>query len=64
MDLMEVSQGTNMPPSTAPPRGDRTVLGTVDIVVLVLYFLLILAVGFWVSIGECQAFEHSDCAGN
>lgn len=63
MDLMEVSQGTNMPPSTAPPRVDRTALGTVDIVVLVVYFLLILAVGFWVSI-VCQAFEHSDCAGN
>lgn len=56
MDLMEVSQGTNMPPYTALPPGDRTTLVTVDIVVLVLYFLLILAVGFWVSIGEGQAF--------
>lgn len=56
MDFMEVSQGTNVPPSSSPPRPeDRTTLGTVDIVVLVVYFLLILAVGFWVSTGELQS---------
>lgn len=56
MDFMEVSQGTNVPPSSSPPRpGDRTTLVTVDIVVLVVYFLLILAVGFWVSTGELQS---------
>lgn len=29
--------------------GSRNTLGTLDIVVLVVYFLLVLAVGFWVS---------------
>lgn len=52
MDLMEFRQGTSMPPSpsssSVPPGGSAT-LDTVDIVVLVVYFLLILAVGFWVS---------------
>lgn len=40
---------TSMPPSSSPPPGGRTSLETVDIVVLVVYFLLVLAVGFWVS---------------
>uniref|UniRef100_A0A3Q3QDR8 Sodium/myo-inositol cotransporter 2 n=1 Tax=Monopterus albus TaxID=43700 RepID=A0A3Q3QDR8_MONAL len=39
--------GTSMTPSPQPSTGDRTTLVTVDIVVLVVYFLLILAVGFW-----------------
>lgn len=40
---------TSMPPSPSPPPGGRTGLEIVDIVVLVVYFLLVLAVGFWVS---------------
>ncbi|XP_045884743.1 sodium/myo-inositol cotransporter 2 [Micropterus dolomieu] len=36
-----------MPPSPSPPPGGRSSLVTVDIVVLVVYFLLVLAVGFW-----------------
>uniref|UniRef100_A0A8D3D7G3 Sodium/myo-inositol cotransporter 2 n=1 Tax=Scophthalmus maximus TaxID=52904 RepID=A0A8D3D7G3_SCOMX len=38
-------QGTSMSPSPSPGTG--TTLVTVDIVVLVAYFLLVLAVGFW-----------------
>ncbi|XP_070704588.1 sodium/myo-inositol cotransporter 2 [Pempheris klunzingeri] len=45
MDHTEGRQGTSMPPSLPP--GGRASLVTVDIVVLVVYFLLILAVGFW-----------------
>lgn len=45
-------QGSSMSPSPSPSPGDRTTLVTVDIVVLVVYFLLVLAVGFWVSTGE------------
>uniref|UniRef100_A0A3B5M0T1 Sodium/myo-inositol cotransporter 2 n=1 Tax=Xiphophorus couchianus TaxID=32473 RepID=A0A3B5M0T1_9TELE len=37
---------TNMPPTQKPSFGSSTLV-TVDIVVLVVYFLLILAVGFW-----------------
>ncbi|XP_029014930.1 sodium/myo-inositol cotransporter 2 [Betta splendens] len=36
-----------MGPSPSPSPGNPSTLGTVDIVVLVVYFLLILAVGFW-----------------
>lgn len=43
-------QGTSMSPSPSPGTG--TTLVTVDIVVLVAYFLLVLAVGFWVSTRE------------
>ncbi|XP_044036897.1 sodium/myo-inositol cotransporter 2 [Siniperca chuatsi] len=43
MDLPEGRQGTSMPPTP----GGRNTLVTVDIVVLVVYFLLVLAVGFW-----------------
>uniref|UniRef100_A0A3Q1JQQ7 Sodium/myo-inositol cotransporter 2 n=1 Tax=Anabas testudineus TaxID=64144 RepID=A0A3Q1JQQ7_ANATE len=38
---------TSTAPSPSPSSGNRTTLVTVDIVVLVVYFLLILAVGFW-----------------
>uniref|UniRef100_A0A3Q2FEM6 Sodium/myo-inositol cotransporter 2 n=1 Tax=Cyprinodon variegatus TaxID=28743 RepID=A0A3Q2FEM6_CYPVA len=37
---------TNMTPTQKPPLGGKTLV-TVDIVVLVVYFLLVLAVGFW-----------------
>uniref|UniRef100_A0A665TWT0 Sodium/myo-inositol cotransporter 2 n=1 Tax=Echeneis naucrates TaxID=173247 RepID=A0A665TWT0_ECHNA len=40
-------EGTSVSPSPSPSSGAQTTLGTVDIVVLVLYFLLVLAVGFW-----------------
>lgn len=40
-----------MGPSPSPSPGNQTTLVTVDIVVLVIYFLLILAVGFWVRTG-------------
>lgn len=40
-------EATSMPPSPTPSPGGKTTLGTVDIVVLVVYFLLVLAVGFW-----------------
>lgn len=53
MHRTEVPLWTSMPPSpSAPPKG-RAALGTVDIVVLVVYFLFILAVGFWVSVALC-----------
>uniref|UniRef100_A0AAQ6A1Q0 Sodium/myo-inositol cotransporter 2 n=1 Tax=Amphiprion ocellaris TaxID=80972 RepID=A0AAQ6A1Q0_AMPOC len=39
--------GTVMPPTPTSPSEGRTTLVTVDIVVLVIYFLLVLAVGFW-----------------
>lgn len=60
MDLMEFHQGTSMPPSpssSSVPPGGSTTLGTVDIVVLVVYFLLILAVGFWVSTEKTRLFS-------
>ncbi|XP_068575190.1 sodium/myo-inositol cotransporter 2 isoform X1 [Cebidichthys violaceus] len=37
----------NMTPSPSPSPSSRDPLGTVDLVVLVVYFLLVLAVGFW-----------------
>uniref|UniRef100_A0A667Z3Z5 Sodium/myo-inositol cotransporter 2 n=1 Tax=Myripristis murdjan TaxID=586833 RepID=A0A667Z3Z5_9TELE len=40
-------QGTSMLPSSSPSPGVQTTLGTVDIVVLVVYFVLVLAVGLW-----------------
>ncbi|XP_032392631.1 sodium/myo-inositol cotransporter 2 isoform X1 [Etheostoma spectabile] len=46
-DVTESRQGTSMPPSPSPSPGGTTTLGTVDIVVLVVYFLLVLAVGLW-----------------
>uniref|UniRef100_A0A8C9Z6P7 Sodium/myo-inositol cotransporter 2 n=1 Tax=Sander lucioperca TaxID=283035 RepID=A0A8C9Z6P7_SANLU len=46
-DVTESRQGTSMPPSPSPSPGGTTTLATVDIVVLVVYFLLILAVGLW-----------------
>ncbi|TDH02871.1 hypothetical protein EPR50_G00157110 [Perca flavescens] len=46
-DITESRQGTSMPPSPSPSPGGTTTLGTVDIVVLVVYFLLVLAVGLW-----------------
>lgn len=51
-DRMETTEGplrTSMPPSPSPPTGGKATLVTVDIVVLVIYFVLVLAVGFWVS---------------
>ncbi|XP_068191980.1 sodium/myo-inositol cotransporter 2 isoform X2 [Antennarius striatus] len=38
---------TSTPPSTSSPPGGRATLVTLDIVVLVVYFSLILGVGFW-----------------
>uniref|UniRef100_UPI003AACF605 sodium/myo-inositol cotransporter 2 isoform X1 n=1 Tax=Centroberyx gerrardi TaxID=166262 RepID=UPI003AACF605 len=46
-DLIAGNQGTSMPPSPSPSPGVQTTLVTVDIVVLVVYFLLVLAVGLW-----------------
>lgn len=51
---MEVHQMTSMPPTSSVPPAVTSTLAAVDIVVLVVYFLLILAVGFWVS----TACEH------
>lgn len=47
---MEATERTTAFPQTTPSPGGPTTLETVDIVVLVVYFLLILAVGFWVSL--------------
>ncbi|KAM3598036.1 uncharacterized protein V6R79_012603 [Siganus canaliculatus] len=44
---MDVTAGSSMATSSIPPTGGKTTLLPVDIVVLVVYFLLILAVGFW-----------------
>ncbi|XP_042360808.1 sodium/myo-inositol cotransporter 2 [Plectropomus leopardus] len=46
-DVTAGRQATSMPPPPSPSPGGVTTLGTVDIVVLVVYFLLVLAVGFW-----------------
>uniref|UniRef100_A0A3P8ST86 Sodium/myo-inositol cotransporter 2 n=1 Tax=Amphiprion percula TaxID=161767 RepID=A0A3P8ST86_AMPPE len=46
-DFAAGPQGTVMPPTPTSPSEGRTTLATVDIVVLVIYFLLVLAVGFW-----------------
>lgn len=50
-DLPVERQGTSVPPSpsTSPSPGHGSTLDTVDIVVLVIYFLLVLGVGLWVS---------------
>jgi branched-subunit amino acid ABC-type transport system permease component len=45
---MATTQGTTVPPSQSPGLGVPTLV-TIDIVVLVVYFLLVLAVGLWVS---------------
>uniref|UniRef100_A0A671YEC7 Sodium/myo-inositol cotransporter 2 n=1 Tax=Sparus aurata TaxID=8175 RepID=A0A671YEC7_SPAAU len=47
METTEGPVGTSMPPSPSPPTGGKATLVTVDIVVLVIYFVLVLAVGFW-----------------
>ncbi|TNM97344.1 hypothetical protein fugu_015500 [Takifugu bimaculatus] len=44
---MEVHQMTSMPPTSSVPPVITATLAAVDIVVLVVYFLLILAVGIW-----------------
>uniref|UniRef100_A0A4W6DTU0 Sodium/myo-inositol cotransporter 2 n=1 Tax=Lates calcarifer TaxID=8187 RepID=A0A4W6DTU0_LATCA len=46
-DLAVGRQGAIMTTSPPPSPGSRPTLVTVDIVVLVVYFLLVLAVGFW-----------------
>lgn len=46
---METHQVTSVPPTSSAPPGVMATLAAVDIVVLVVYFLLILAVGFWVG---------------
>uniref|UniRef100_A0A3P8RKQ6 Sodium/myo-inositol cotransporter 2 n=1 Tax=Astatotilapia calliptera TaxID=8154 RepID=A0A3P8RKQ6_ASTCA len=48
-DLPVERQGTSVPPSpsTSPSPGHGSTLDTVDIVVLVIYFLLVLGVGLW-----------------
>uniref|UniRef100_A0A8K9WKV0 Sodium/myo-inositol cotransporter 2 n=1 Tax=Oncorhynchus mykiss TaxID=8022 RepID=A0A8K9WKV0_ONCMY len=43
---MATTQGTTVPPSQSPGLGVPTLV-TIDIVVLVVYFLLVLAVGLW-----------------
>lgn len=58
MDSVQARQGTSMPPSPSPSPGVTSTLGTVDIVVLVVYFLTILAVGLWVSTGACPLIRH------
>ncbi|KAM8825207.1 sodium/myo-inositol cotransporter 2 [Synchiropus picturatus] len=49
MDFRQVlaRQGASMTPSPSPSTEGKTTLTAVDIVVLVIYFLLVLAVGFW-----------------
>ncbi|XP_060921400.1 sodium/myo-inositol cotransporter 2 [Labrus mixtus] len=47
MDPTHGPQRTSMSPSPSPPTGGSATLDTWDIVVLVVYFVLILAVGFW-----------------
>lgn len=49
---MEGTEMTTMSPKPTPSSGGQSTLETVDIVVLVIYFLLILAVGFWVSLSS------------
>lgn len=41
---------TSIPPTFSATSGITASLAVVDIVVLVVYFLLILAVGIWVSL--------------
>ncbi|XP_044186271.1 sodium/myo-inositol cotransporter 2 [Thunnus albacares] len=47
VDLTVGPPGASMPPSPSPSPVGKTTLVTVDIVVLVIYFLVVLAVGFW-----------------
>lgn len=55
---MEGHQMTSTPPTSSAPPGITATLAVVDIVVLVVYFLLILAVGIWVSLdGERLLLE-------
>uniref|UniRef100_A0A3Q3GNK5 Sodium/myo-inositol cotransporter 2 n=1 Tax=Labrus bergylta TaxID=56723 RepID=A0A3Q3GNK5_9LABR len=49
MDPTHGPQRTSMSSSPSPPTGGSATLDTWDIVVLVVYFVLILAVGFWVG---------------
>lgn len=50
---------TSMPPTSSAPSGVTATLAVVDIVVLVVYFLLILAVGIWVSLeGERLLLQY------
>lgn len=49
---MEVHYMTSMPPTSSAPSGVTATLAVVDIVVLAVYFLLILAVGIWVSLED------------
>lgn len=58
MDSVQARQGTSMPPSPSPSPGVTSTLVTVDIVVLVVYFLMILAVGLWVSTGASPLIRH------
>lgn len=51
-----VPQGTTIPASPSTPPGTPTTLGTVDIVVLVVYFVLVLAVGLWVSAEKHKSY--------
>lgn len=48
----EGTERTTMSPKPTSSSGGQTTLETVDIVVLVIYFLLILAVGLWVSLSS------------
>lgn len=47
---MDVHQMTSTSPTSSAPSGITATLSVVDIAVLVVYFLLILAVGIWVSL--------------
>lgn len=58
MDNVQARQGTSVPPSPSASPAVRNTLVTVDIVVLVVYFLTILAVGFWVSTGASPSIRH------
>lgn len=54
-DLMAATEHPNVSPSpTAEVTSPPTTLATTDIVVLVIYFLLVLAVGLWVSLLKRQ----------
>jgi len=66
-DPMERTFGTSMapPPSSPPPLpGDEATLQTVDILVLVAYFMVVMAVGIWVSLvlnKSSLGYDHSFC---
>lgn len=53
---MEATEKTTAFPQTTSSPGGQATLETVDIVVLVIYFLLILAVGFWVSLSRLATY--------